>query len=805
MLSSVSVRTLAEFVHRRGDLYPSLGGRVTAEQGMSAQQRAQRDRPASYQRELTVQRSFELPEIRLTVGGRLDGCDLDASPPLVEEIKTTRADPREAERLLGSAHWAQVMLYAAMLAADHPEVPGWQLRLLYCHPTRPQETPFDRLIDSDALAAFLQDTVDQYGQWLATEAAYVSRRDRWLTERAFPYGGFRPHQRALAGRVFRALTEGEHLLIEAPTGSGKTMGVIYPALKALAVGHVRRLFYLTSRGTGGLAAMKACRDVAHGDERIRVVELVAKEKACPVPGMPCDESCPYQADYYDRNQAAVRALLDAGTMDRFVVQELAEQHRVCPFELSLDAALWADLVIGDYNYLLDPVVRLQRFAGDAEMGLLVDESHQLADRVRGMLSLDLDRAKVLNALAESPPDALARRLRTLDRALRALRRTHAETLESLTDQEGVIPPPEALLRTLERALDVLADDVLDLDPFPETRELMFTIARWVRSNTWIGSTDGANAFVYLLRLVPTQRSRKNVELRLICLDPGAYLARVFGEYGGHVRFSGSVSPLPLYQMLHGTPEAPAERLESPFTARQMAALVVTDVPVYYRQRQRSLSDLADLVADACSAKVGNYLVALPSFEYLTLLAQALADRHPALRLSAQQPGMETSAREQFIAAFTQAEETHLGLIVLGGVFGESVDFSHAPLSGVICVGVGLPPVSRLRSELERYFEDRLGHGGGETVAYQQPAMTKVLQIAGRLLRGPDDRGILCLVDDRFGRPAFRRFFPGHWQPVTVKAAEVRRHIENFWQTTTDLPRLPVSSGTPAHDGVESLV
>lgn len=804
MLIAVAVRTLAEFVHRRGDLYPPLGGRVTSEQGIAAQQRAQRGRPAGYQREVTVQRTFRLGDIELAAAGRLDGCDLDVAPPLVEEIKTTRAAPRDAERLLGSAHWAQLMLYAAMLALDHPGQPRWHLRLLYCHPTRPEETPFDRIVDTDQLTAFLDDTVARYHDWLRTEAAYTRDRDRWLTGRAFPYGGFRPHQRALAVRVFRAFAGREQLLLEAPTGSGKTMGVIYPALKTLAAGHVRRLFYLTSRGTGALAALKACRDVGQGGERIRVVELIAKEKACTVPGMPCDETCPYQQGYYDRIHTAVRELLDAGTMDRGAVQDVAERHRVCPFELSLDAALWADVVIGDYNYLLDPVVRLQRFAADAGMGLLVDESHQLADRVRDMLSLELDRAGLRNALAEAPPAAVAGRLRGVDRALLALRRSHAGMLERLPEREGVIPRPEAVLRALERALEVLADDALDLAPYPQTRELLFTVARWVRSAGWTGAPGSEGAFTYLLALSPASSARKHVTLKLACLDPAPYLAGIFAGYGGHVRFSGTVSPLALYQVLHGLADAPAERLESPFTTGQMATLVVRDVPVYYRSRQRSLPVLADLVADVCAARTGNYLVALPSFEYLDQLARALEARHPGLLCSRQHPGMEESQRQAFIARFTATGPTRLGLIVLGGVFAESVDFSHAPLSGVICVGVGLPPGSRLRAELERYFEGKLGPGGGVAVAYQQPAMTKVLQMAGRLLRGPGDRGILCLVDDRFDQPAYQRFFPGHWQPVAVRAADVARHLGNFWRSAPDLPRLPASSEMSAHANVPPL-
>ncbi|HEY5644745.1 MAG TPA: hypothetical protein VIS76_02285, partial [Pseudomonadales bacterium] len=584
MLNRVSIRTLAEFVHRKGDLYPALGGRVTGEQGIAAQRRAQANRPPSYRREASVERTFERSGVRLQVSGRLDGCDLDAPVPLVEEIKTTRAEPVDAERQLGSAHWAQAQLYAALLSIDHPERQRWHLRLLYCHPTKPEQNAFDRIVGSDELSEFLDGTLTVYCRWLEAQVSYARDRDRWLSGREFPYGDFRPHQRALAGRVFRALSTAEHLLLESPTGSGKTMGVLYPALKALATGRVQRLFYLTSRGTGSLAVMKACQDVGQGADQIRVVELVAKEKVCPVPGMPCDASCSRQTGYYERLPAAVDELLARRIMNRAEVQEVATHHHVCPFELSLDASVWADLVVGDYNYLFDPVVRLQRFGADPELGLLIDESHQLADRVRDMLSLTLDRSHVRQALAESPPRPLRQRLRGLDRALLAMRRAHVTDLEAAPDRENVIPPPDGVLRAMGRALETLADDLLDLTAYPETRQLIFTLSRWERSASWAGTTGCEPPFRYLLNLGARPGKTRELTLRLVCLDCGPYLSSIFGCYGGHVRFSGTVTPMPLYQTLHGMPEAPAERVQNAFDPAQMATLVVNDLPVYFSQR-----------------------------------------------------------------------------------------------------------------------------------------------------------------------------------------------------------------------------
>jgi Rad3-related DNA helicase len=791
-------------VHRRGDLYPALGGRVTGEEGIATQRRAQQNRGGGYQREVSVAAEFEIGAVQIAVAGRVDGCDLTAGLPFVEEIKTTRADPEDAERAVGSAHWAQARLYAALQARAHPEHAEWQVRLLYCHPDTDAQQAFEENRSVAWLAEYLDSTLDAYAEWLAAQQAYQTARNRWLAARDFPYGGFRAHQRALAGRAYQAFRDGEHLLLEAPTGSGKTMGVLYPALKALAAGHVQRLFYLTSRGTGALAAMKAAADVGTNDGHIRVVDLIAKEKACLVEGMPCDDRCPYAVGYYDRVQAAVADALEHQQLDRDAIRSVAEAHQVCPFELSLDAALWADLIVGDYNYLLDPVVRLQRFMNDTGLGLLVDESHQLAERTRDMLSLELSREAVKSAIGESPPAGIARRLKSVDRVLMAIRRGLA-TGDGVDREaeEVVIDPPEKLLRSAQKALEALAEEEIDLGSWPQTRQVLFDLSRWVRAQSWAGkSADdrgsvadaGALApeFRYLGQVSDRGRGTKGVRIRLSCLDAAPYLESLLSEYGPHVRFSGTVTPLALYQRLHGQWEAPGERVESPFAPEQLAALVVTDLPVYYRQRSASLPRLAALVRETVAARSGNYLVALPSFEYLGQLAEAL-DSEWAAELLVQTPGMDESARAEFLDCFQDDGASRVGLIVLGGLFAESVDFSHAPLAGVICVGVGLPPASRQKEEMRDHFDASLGPGGGDTVAYQQPAMTKVLQMAGRLLRSPEDRGVLLLIDDRFARPAFQRFYPRHWRPVSLRAAEVPAQLENFWQAVPGLPRLRTST------------
>ena len=779
-MHKVSVKSLAEFVHQRGDLYPPLDGRTRAEEGIETQRRVQRRRGADYECERFVSASFCDHGIELTVAGRADGFDPGAV--LVEEIKTTRADPRQADHYLGSSHWAQVTLYAALLAREIPES-DWQLQLTYCNPDDDSEHPLLCRISASGLATYLAETVGVYTRWQQQQVQYRQQRDDWLRARAFPFDEYRDHQRALAHRVFRGFRDREQLLLEAPTGSGKTLGVLFPALKSMADGHVSRLFFLTSRSTGAMAARTTLEVLNTAQNKLRSVEIIAKDKACPVPGTACrSDQCAYARGYYDRRGDAVNALLDHAVMDVETLSQVAEAHMVCPFELSLDAALWADVIVGDYNYIFDPVVRLQRFADDAAMGLLIDESHQLAERGRSMLSLELHRRWVQRALAETPPDRLARRLRGLDRAMLELRKIQALTSE----QE--IQTPEAILRAIARVMESLADDNLELERFPETQELIYTLSRWQRSETWRDSDNFAFFAAAESKQTGAVKSRsRNVSLKLACLDPGPYLADVLNGYGPHVRFSGTLTPLPVYQRLHGLAQAPFERVASLFRPEQLGLYIIRNLSVLYRDRAQSLDDLADLLVAAAGTQRGNYLAALPSFEYLEQLAQKLRNRHPGLDLQVQERAMSLSMRQEFVESFT-CDSARFGLVVLGGVFAESVDFHQAGLKGVFCVGVGLPPAEPVREAIAaRFAEDDAVDG--VTVAYQQPAMQKILQMAGRLLRGPADRGVICLIDARFQRAEYQRFFPQHWQPQTLLAADLPIELEKFWQGDHALPRL----------------
>ena len=748
--ATVAVRELAAFVHR-GDLHYRYDRATTAVEGIDAQRRAQRDRPEGYRREVSVEATLHGHGVALTVRGRIDGIDAEAG--LVEEFKTTRTDMERLHAHLGHLHMAQLKLYAALVGGERK---AWRLRLVYVRPDHEASLEVEETLTREALTDFLEATVEGYTRWLSGCSRRAARRDAVLGALAFPFEDFRDHQRQMARGGFRAFRDAEQLLVEAPTGSGKTVAMLYAALRAMGDGRLDRAVFLTARGTGQRAAADALARCVPGDQ-VAAVTVTAKDKICFHPGTPCDpEHCEHARGYYDRMPAARDALLRTGLVARERVEATAREHRVCPFELSLDAAAWADVVICDYNYVFDPVVRLRRLvtSGFGRVGLLVDEAHQLGGRAGEMLSVSLARAACRRALADAP-SGLAARLRSVDRALLALRRT---------EDDGPIAPPAALLRSLERLLAAAAD--VDLAPAPDTRAFLGDGHRFVAGAGWFDATD----YRYLLAT-----AGRDVEVRMACLSPAGHVASVLGEFHGAVRFSGTLSPPKLFQTLHGQSEgARSGRVDAGFPDDALGVFAVPDVSTYYRDRARTLDALAGLVRTVTEAAPGNYLVALPSFAYLDAVTEALR-AVSSLRVRAQRPDMADEERARFVAELSDPGAPCIGAVVMGGLFAESVDFDGGALRGVVVVGPGLPP----RSTERDLVAERHGNNGF-TVAYLQPAMAKVVQAAGRAVRGPRDRGVVVLVDPRFAESRCQAFFPAHWRPRRVRAAAIGDAVAAFW-------------------------
>ncbi len=760
----VSVRALVEESLRGGDLLPGGGIRRMLE---GAQGHRALQAQGGAQNEVSVSGAVEEGGARLLVQGRIDRL-LETEPPCVEEIKTILSPPEELTE--GQpVHWAQALVYAClyMRVAQLPEM---DVALCYYHLPTGRTKRFCQRVGSEQAEGFFLSLALPYLRARVSEAGRMEELSQALKALPFPFTEFRPGQRQLAAQVYLALRDGRRLLIQAPTGTGKTMAVLFPALKALGEGKCEKLFYLSARGTGKLAALDAARRLAVPG--LRCLELAARSRLCPRGEEGCAFPCKLAEGYYDRLDEALRELFSGeGPYTAETIRRTALEHSLCPHEFALDASLSCELVIGDYNYLFDPRVRLQRFFGTGKnrYALLVDEAHNLPARGREMYSASLE-AKPLQALRRAVPRGSARRERPY-LALKALcDRLEEECAEEETPFAREGPPGEELCALVEEVLGYLERDAYP--PAPGSDELLGMLSSFLyAASRWEDS---------MLRLC--EGGKTTHRLRLFCRDASAFLARDIGRFQGAVLFSATLSPGGFYRALCGlSPEDAFLSLPSPFPPENLCCLQLS-IDTRFRRREETLPLAARAVAALVqSREKGSFLAFCPSYAYLRMLERPLRELLPeGVTLLVQEREMDETARERFLSGFPERPQGRtLGLAVLGGVFAEGVDLPGERLCGAAVIGVGLPQVGPETELLRACFEER--YGDGFACAYLYPGLCRVLQAAGRIIRSETDRGALLLLDDRYLRPPYPELLPPHWQVRRMRDVnEMQAALTAFW-------------------------
>lgn len=812
----VSVRELVEFVCRTGDLggEQKFVGRNRALAGTRGHQKVQQSRPPGYQKEVRV--VFDLVDevFTLRVQGRIDGVQQDGSEGLLEEIKTVQGHWKGEPDPL---HWAQLRVYAFIYSQDHP-LPKISLQLVYLNLLSEEQYTFVETASTQELAAFFYNTARIYADWLRERWRWRGERDASISSLPFPFLDYRSGQRSLAVTAYRAVRQGDRLFAEAPTGLGKTVAILFAALKAMGEGHTDRLFYLTARTTGNRSAEKGFADLKKAGLKAKTLTLTAKEKICQFQGQPCDVLlCPLARGYFDRRKPALRALLSHDAITRPLLEEIGREHHVCPFELSLDASMWVDAVIGDYNYALDPRVYLRRHFDENHSNamLLIDEAHNLVDRGRDMFSAEISLSD-LRSVRRETATAVPRCSRALQKVLSAIRklgresRSHDETaneeensiLETPPLELGLSPAlpgakelaatpsqvhrraseaethvfldlPEELIPLIEKALDqaeawLVQNEPAEfrpalLDVYFSLHAILLTAERYDRAYRTIYSLGNGGS------------------LKLFCMDPAALLAGAFDRVKGAVLFSATLTPLTYYRdLLGGRVKDPTVRFMSPFPAQNLAVLMQDRVRTDYQSRAMTMDQVASHIRSFVQAKRGNYLVFLPSYQYLETLQERFSALAPELQVRVQQPGMNDGDRDAFLDLFqVNPAETQIGFVVMGGIFGEGIDLVGDRLIGAVVVGVGLPQLSFERDLMREHFEEKLG--AGFDYAYLFPGMNRVLQAIGRVIRTETDRGAILLIDRRFAEARYLSLFPGHWQVVPARDNEqIALYLQHFW-------------------------
>ncbi len=789
----VAVRTLCEFTARRGDLDLRFTPAPTAQEGIAGHQLVAARRPAHYQTEISLTGNYG----PLLVRGRADGYDPEAQQ--LEEIKTHRGDLGRLPENHRHLHWAQVKVYGCLLCRKHG-LAELNLALVYFDIVERTETVLVQRLAADELEAFFNDQCRRFLDWARLELAHRQRRDGQLQALRLPHASFRVGQRPLAEAVYKGAIKGRCLMVQAPTGIGKTIGTLFPLLKAAPQARLDKLYFLAAKASGRKLALDTLsRLVSAGESQaqplaLRVLELVAREKACEHPDKACHgESCPLARGFHDRLPAARGAALatvatlatvpnlatlptvatvagasEAPTvqpvlLDQAGVRALALAHQICPYYLSQELARWCDVVVGDYNYYFDlnAMLHAMAIANQWRVGLLVDEAHNLVDRARAMYSATLDQRQ-LHALRRQAPAVLRAPLRSLDRTWNGL---HRDQVQPYAVCDSL---PKAFIGAVQRCATAFSAFLADgstaagVGQGSDLLRFHFDVLHFLR----LAEMFGAHSLFDISKQESVARGRvgRGRSSSLLCLRnvvPARFVAPRLAAAASSALFSATLGPR-RYQadMLGLSQDTAWIDVASPFDASQLAVHVVDRISTRYRERGASVAPISQVIAAQYRRRPGNYLAFFSSYDYLERVARQLAQDHPDIPLREQCRGMKEAAQAEFLAGFADGGH-EIAFAVLGGSFAEAIDLPGERLVGAFIATLGLPQVNPVNEQVRRRMQ--ASFGAGYDYAYLFPGMQKVVQAAGRVIRTPRDRGVLYLIDDRFARPDVQRLLPTWWQ------------------------------------------
>lgn len=765
----LGIRELVEFCCRGGDLGHGDGTGVGALDGLQTHQKIQRRYRHRASAEVALRIDWRIDDIDVELGGRIDLLFEDETPPRIEEIKTVRA--HRADDGEHGLHWAQLKCYGACYARLHG-LDEIRLSLNRVTLSAGREQRRGEVFTRAELEAFVDETLRRYLRW---HARVEARREAILTRaRAleFPFAGFRPRQRYFAAEVYRAAGNAGRLMVEAPTGSGKTVSTLFPALKAIGEQRAEQVVYLSAKVSGQRQAVAALEKMQTGAS---FLVIQAKARSCPCAADPGeiddDGRCRRCIGFFDRLPAARESLFEGGRMDVDDVRRSADEHALCPFELSLQMLPWVEIVICDLNYVFDPLVQLGYFRADARRKLLlVDELHNLVDRARGMYSARLSRAQVRKALDADNAGRVETALKSMRAALDRELRAQAEDL-SVADA-----PPAGLLRACQRFGERIGDEI-----FANKRIARETLdfAREVFRFQVVAQLFGDHHRMLGSKPLPGR------EAKLLCLNAFEYLRDCYPLFDSVCGFSATLSPSSYFREALGFDEdCKSLVLEPAFAADRLGVLVGRYIDTRYRQRESQIDAICASIAAVYRARPGNYLVFFSAYYFMQQVYDRFSRAWPRIETRLQQRDFDQAAQQEFLAAFFEGDN-RLGFAIMGGRFAEGIDYRGDALIGAILVGVGLPQANLEQQLIREDFESL--QLDGFDYAFRFPGLIRVKQSAGRVIRDERDRGVVVLLDRRFGQTEYARHLPPHWRLQYCNDAEsLEQSLSAFWQREEEI-------------------
>lgn len=794
----ISVRDLIEFILRSGDITSSTGIRDTdaMQEGTRIHKKLQKHAGSGYNAEValsvTIPVNYDGVEFKLCVEGRADGIFLDNGVTTIDEIKGVYYDINLLPEPV-AINRAQAMCYGYIYASDH-KLDGIGIRMTYCHIPTEEVRYFNEYIEYNELKTWFENLIDEYSKWVAWQIKWHETRNSSIKDFEFPFE-YRPGQSNLVKGTYQSILRRKRLYIEAPTGVGKTISTVFPSVKALGEGIAEKIFYLTAKTITRTVAEETFNILSNKKIQLKSVTITAKEKICIFDKPQCHPfSCPRAHGHFDRvNDAVYDVITHEFQITRNVINNYAEKHNVCPFEMCLDISIWVDAVIGDYNYAFDPNASLKRFFGSDTHNnyiFLIDEAHNLVDRARQMYSAELTKESFLETrkITKRISKKLTKEIGYCNQALLTLKRNCDELkkYEIIDIEEFIIK-----LMRLAACFDEFLQKPISVERMTDTnlRENLLEFYFNIRSFLSVYDTINSKYLIY-----SDYNEKGDFCLHLKCMDPSTNLDIYLNKARSAIFFSATLIPVKYYmEQLAGRTDDYAIYAPSPFSANNRLIMIASDISMKYTRRgPKEYKKAAEYIYQFINSKVGNYMIFFPSYKLMEDIGEYLCEKYNKdisknIYIYQQSALMNEQQREEFLAHFTDTpDQTTIGFCVMGGIFSEGIDLKGNKLIGTVIVGTGLPMVCTENELFREYFDNT--KSAGFSYAYQYPGMNKVLQAAGRVIRTDTDCGAILLLDERFLQNTYQKLFPREWFPnqiVTEKS--IKHYIEKFWNSHPTRP------------------
>ena len=772
----LSVHQLVDFLLRTGDIDNRVFNRSTMMEGSRLHSFYQSEQTNDYLSEYALKATIVKNEIEIQLEGRADGIiEKRDGTWMIDEIKTTVMDLEEFFQENREWHLGQAKCYAFMLAKEK-NLESVEIRLTYIR----QGKEKDRLAkyftcSSYDLEQYVNSLLDEYITFHNIIFRKQEDRDESLKTLSFPFDKYRQGQKQISKYCYSIAKNGGILFCEAPTGIGKTISTLFPFIKSIELDDKEKIFYLTAKGSGKENAYNAIKILKEKGLKLSQIVITAKDKVCFCKDKACNpDECPFAKGYYNKIQTVLSyALVNYSNFDLKVIEQLAYENGVCPFELELDLSLFCDVIVCDYNYMFHPTAYMKRyFDEDSSHYLaLIDEAHNLVDRSRDMYSASLsykDFLKVRKSVRHSKLPKLKNQLAKMNRLFKDL-------LLMYVDGENVVSDfPDELYKVFNSFVTAIQDISKD-NSDQVSKELMdFYID--VNQFLKISELISDKYLVYA-----DKQDEENIELNIYCMDASEFLYKILKSIKGSVFFSATLTPLKYYMDTLGGDSTfdPSVVLPSPFPKENLKILIAPKVSIRQKDRAASYTKVKDYIEAFVSSKVGNYFVYVPSYEYLENLTSIIDFKDYDIYI--QEKDMNEKERQEFLLKFqSNPEKTTIGFVVIGGAFGEGIDLISDRLIGAVIVGIGLPRINFKSDKMAEYF-NFIGLPG-YSYAYTNPAMNKVMQAIGRVIRSEYDRGAVLLIDDRYMNRDYKQLFKEEWKTYDVVyfSDEIKEEITKFF-------------------------